>query len=334
VAGRLSFRRFLSGDYNPIFQSKYGNKELDSTNGSADDEVRDDRRRAIVAAASNRREEEVAAVLVGYMDESSDGTKLPKVFTLSCLVSDSLMWIHFEWAWQRVLDEKNEDLRRQGRQEIKRFHAQDINNFAEEYKDWNPGERLEFCRMLSHVFERHPVHIHSWDMPLDVLVEEIPESKSNPIGLAYCVLLGKIMQQIGDMTLTLYRGDLISLHHERCDHDASLAEWFNLMLEDETFQFRHRFVSITPERWEFCVPLQPADLVAYETFKEGMRYIQGTKESKRGRMRLSLEALINLDSIGGRASAYSRVTIKNLKKTLDNDPETKQALFKAARIKN
>jgi hypothetical protein len=277
---------------------------------------------------------EVAGVFVGYMDESYDGSKVPKVFTLSCLVSDNSMWIHFEWAWLKVLEEKNQELRSQGRTELSRFHAQDINNFAEEYRDWNPAERLAFCETLTDVFRRHPVHIHAWDMPLDVLVQEIPETEPNPVGLAYCVLLGEIMKQIGETTLSLdgYRGELISLHHDHCKYDASLLEWFNLLLEDEKFQFRNRFLSITPERWEFCVPLQPADLVAYENFKEGMRYVKDSKEAKRGRRRASLEALITLDSIGARSVAYTRETIRGLKQKLDEDPETKQALFKAARI--
>jgi len=271
-------------------------------------------------------------VLVGYMDESYDGSALPKVFTLSCLVSDMSMWIYFEWAWLKVLEEKNEELRSQGRKELTRFHAESINNFTGEYKDWDGDERLALCEKLTDVFRRHPVHIHAWDMPLDILVEEIPETKANPIGFAYCVLLGEVMGQIGEKTLSLYKQDLIHLHHDHCDYDAALLEWFNLLKDDEKFAFRERFLSITPQRWDACVPLQPADLIAYENFKEGMRHIKDSKESKRGRMRLSLEAVINLNAISGRAVAYTRDGIRDLQKKLDRDPETKRALFKAARI--
>jgi hypothetical protein len=106
-------------------------------------------------------QDEVAAVLVGYMDESYDGSDVPKVFNLSCIVSDTSMWIYFEWAWLKVLEEKNKELRSQGRTELTRFHAQDINNFAGEYRGWSPAERLAFCEKLTDVFNRHPVHIHS-----------------------------------------------------------------------------------------------------------------------------------------------------------------------------
>ena len=92
-------------------------------------------------------------------------------------------------------------------------------------------------------------------------------------------------------------------------------------------------MSITSKRWESCVFLQPADLVAYENFKEGMRYhVKDSKEATRNRMRKSLEALINLDSISGRACTHTREMIRELKHKLDQDAETKQVLFKAARI--
>jgi len=285
----------------------------------------------------HRGPNEIAIVFVGYMDESYDGSAVPKVFNLSCLVSSITGWIYFEWDWLKILEDKNQELRRQGRKELSRFHAKNINNFAEEYKDWSPSERLEFCTKLTEVFGRNPVHIHGWDMPVQTLVEEIPETSPNPVGFAYVMLLGELMQQIGETTLSLpnYRGDLISLHHDTCKYDAALLEYFNLLLEDRSFQFRERFTSITPERWQFCAPLQPADLVAYENFKEGMRFhVKDSKEAKRNRMRKSLEAIINLDSISGRARTYTREMIQALKEKLDKDPETKSAIFKAARIHN
>jgi hypothetical protein len=55
------------------------------------------------------------------------------------------------------------------------------------------------------------------------------------------------------------------------------------------------FTTIAPFGWEDCVPLQPADLVAYENFKDAMR-----KVAPRDR-RKALEVLVNLDSFGGRA---------------------------------
>jgi hypothetical protein len=278
---------------------------------------------------------EIQAVLVfrGYIDESYDRQSPPRVFSLSCLIAFDNMWPWFEMAWVKVLEEKNAELRSQGRKELSRFHAQDINNYAEEFKGWSSTERQAFSEKLTNVFRRNPVHFHGWDMPLPILIEEIPEVKTNPIGFAYCVLLGELMKQIGETTLSLYPNDFITLHHEICCYDSSLLEWFQLMVKNEKFKFSEQFLSIAAERWQHCIPLQPADLIAYENFKEGMRYhVPDSKEAKRGRMRLSLDALINLEGIGARGRGYTREMIQELKQKLNEDPETKQALFKAARI--
>ncbi len=276
-------------------------------------------------------------MFVGYIDESHDSATVPKVFTLSCLVSSNAGWLHFEWDWLKVLEWKNGELRRQGRQEIPRVHANELNNFQGEFKDWSPDERLEFSMKLTEVFHRNPVHIHGWDMPLQILVEEFPAVAPNPIGFAYIVLLMELMQQIGETTLSLkgYKDELLSLHHDRCDYDAALAQQFGYILNDETFEFRHRFTSINPECWEHCVPLQPADLVAYENFKEGMRFhVPESKEAKRGKPRQSLTALIDLDSISARARGFTRDGIRALKNTIDTlDEDAKKILFATARIR-
>jgi len=112
------------------------------------------------------------------MDESYDGSAVPKVFSLSCLVSHVSMWIYFEWGWLKVLEDKNRELRNKGRKELSRFHAKDINNFQGEYEDWTSDERLDFCAKLTEIFKRNPVHIHGWDMPLQILIEEISETPS------------------------------------------------------------------------------------------------------------------------------------------------------------
>jgi hypothetical protein len=125
--------------------------------------------------------------------------------------------------------------------------------------------------------------------------EEFPEVAPNPVGFAFIVLLMELMQQIGETTLTLpnYKRETTSLHHDHCDYDAARAQPFGYLLNDKTFEFRHRFTSLPPEYWPHCVPLQPADLIAYENFNEGMRFHgPDSKESKRGSPRQSLTALL------------------------------------------
>jgi hypothetical protein len=123
-------------------------------------------------------------VLRGFIDESHDGSAVPKVFTLSCLVSDDSVWPWFDLDWTRVLQEKNAQLQQEGRKQISRYHAADCSNLVGEFSGWTVPEQIEFSVQLFDVFKKNPVHIHSYDMPLQLLVQQFPETKPNPVGFA------------------------------------------------------------------------------------------------------------------------------------------------------
>jgi hypothetical protein len=91
-----------------------------------------------------------------------------------------------------------------------------------------------------------------------------------------------------------------------------LLDSFDSMINDDTFRHRNRFSSITPTSWEHCIPLQPADLVAYESFKEAERQPDIRKR------RRSLQALLDLGStFGGRCVYIPREGIREIKVMLD-----------------
>lgn len=77
-----------------------------------------------------------------------------------------------------------------------------------------------------------------------------------------------------------------------------------LVAEDSTFKYRNRFASLTSEAWEDCLSLQPADLIAYENFKESMR--AHTHRDRRG----SLAAIVELDAVSGRSRGFTQKGIR------------------------
>jgi hypothetical protein len=266
----------------------------------------------------------------GYIDESHDNAKIPKLFTLSCIIGFDNMLPWFEMAWTKVLEDKNEQLRQEGRQPISRYHAVYCNNLRGEYKDWSVEEQIEFSLKLFKVFRHHPIHIHSYDLPLQLMVQEIPETQPNPIGFAYVILLRMLMEQICEETLRLYPCDEISLHHDQCNYDGALADAFSNMLADPLFKCSGRFTSITPEQGRHCVMLQPADMIAYENFKDGMRLNNPNGRERRK----SLKTILDLDAISGRAQGFTIEGIRQLKKNMDAlDKKTKDILFASARIR-
>jgi hypothetical protein len=269
----------------------------------------------------------------GYIDESHDSSPVPKVFSLTCIVTFDNMRPWFEMAWMNVIEKRNAELKSQGRPQISRYHAADCSNLRGEFEGWTIDEQIDFSLKLFAVFRNHPIHIHSYDMPLQLMVQQIPATAANPVGFAYVILLTMLIAQIGENTLALYPNDQISLYHDHCDYDGALADAFKQITNDPIFTAKNseRFVSIGSETWQNCIMLQPVDMIAYENFKEGMRHYYPSPKVK-GR-RKSLSTLLDLEAISGRASGFDLKAIQELKSTIDSlGEETRVRLFKAARI--
>jgi hypothetical protein len=261
------------------------------------------------------------AVFVGYIDESYDA----EFFTLACLVGSGSTWLFGEWDWKRCLEATNAHLAAQGRKSLSRYRGADCSGLKNEYAGWTKDEQIELTQRLLEVFRKHPMHILSYSLNLKELVNEIPDTKPNPIGFAYVLMLYHLMIEIGDYTLR-NQPDVISLIHDRCDYDAPLAEAFNHMINDPNFAYKDSFVTIAPESWQYCIPLQFADFVAHANFDEVRRKKANKNRSK------ALSLLLDLDSIGGRAKGITAQGLRELRKILDADEATKEILLATARV--
>lgn len=254
-------------------------------------------------------------VFNGYIDESGNGD----IFALSCVFAQRTNWMWFMQDWQTTIDKKNAELRKSGRKEISRYHASDCNCLFGDFESWTRSEQIEFTKSLVKVFSKPSNHLTvvSYALDLHELVEEIPETAPDPYGFAYSLLLKMVMVEIGHMITEAPNGDTrevkVPLIYDRCPYDGALLQAFNSLLADSTFRYPRLFTTIAPKGWEDCPNLQPADLLAYENFKESeRRYYARDRE-----MRRSLEALLELESFGGRAKHMDRNSIRTLKELMD-----------------
>jgi hypothetical protein len=214
----------------------------------------------------------------------------------------------------KCLEEKNASLSALGRTPISRYHSVDINNFRGEFADWDGPERQAFCEKLMKVFSRHEWGYEGYLINLQAMVEELPKTKCDPIGVAYDVLLKFLMAEIGKGILIELPNAKMTLFHERCAYDGILLASFNELINDSTFASRKCFTTIAPMGWENCVPLQPADLVAYENFKDGFRSLPNPKPRERRKI---LEELLSMDSFVPHAKMLTRENIAKLKPLFD-----------------
>lgn len=252
--------------------------------------------------------------LTGYIDESYSGECPPRMFSLTCLLAKGSEWPWIEMAWQKCVEEKNASLKAEGRTTILRYHSVDINNFREDFSGWNGPERQVFCEKLIRVFARHEWGYEGYLVNLHELVDEWPETSSDPIGFAYDVLLKFLMLEMGQGINSELPDCRVKLFHERCSYDGAYQNSFNALMTDPTFAYKHCFSTIAPMGWEDCVLLQPADLVAYGNFKEGYRTQPGEKPRER---RIIFKELLSLDSFVPHLKQINRANIAKLKGIFD-----------------
>lgn len=261
----------------------------------------------------------VYTVFRGYIDDSGN----EKIFTLGCIMAKGETWQWITMDWKAVLDAKNTSLTKQGRKQLPRFHAVDLNNFREEYSDWNPDERKEFSKDLLHVFQKpsNRVNGYAYSIELDALAEIIPRTKSDPKGFAYSLLLKLLMIDIGRKFTESNEGDLseirVALIHDRCGYNGVLQEAFDSYRRDETAAFGGIFSTLAPMGWEDCVPLQPADFIAYENYKEVLRRVSDNEKDRKRDRRIPLKELLNSDSFGGFCKSLGEGAIAELNRLMD-----------------
>lgn len=279
------------------------------------------RHRAVGALKGNH-----FVVFIGYMDESS---KNDEWFILSVIIAYGGEWQWIVWAWEKMLEGTNRILAAQGRRTLSRYKAADCSSCEGEFRGWTKEEQIALTKKIISIFNLHRMRVVSYSVNLRELVHEIPETKADPKGFAYVLLLHFLLPEIWDLLKNenhLQPSDRVALIHDRCEYDAALLDAFNQMKDDDGFEHRDRFTTIAPMGWEECIPLQPADLLAYENLREAELKSAGKKRRK------TLELLLDLNTFGGCAKGINAEILRKLwnEKLYEG---TKEILLRQARIK-
>lgn len=249
-------------------------------------------------------------VFRGYIDESYNA----HVFTLSCLISTGKIWSEFSRAWKLTLDSVNRKLKAKGRTTVSRYHAADCSNLKREFADWTTDEQRALFADILKVFKRHQVDTVALSVNLQDMDTYFPEARkyAQPdfrtflYGMTTRFLLGRI----ADRFCIRYPNPKIALVHDRNGYDSVMLEAFNQQIADPAFEHKDCFTSFAAAGWETCIPLQPADLVAYENFKDALRKINPRER------RISLKMLVDLDAFSGRAQSMDKPAILRLREEM------------------
>jgi hypothetical protein len=246
-------------------------------------------------------------ITLGYIDESYEGISIPETFTLSCSLASGADWPFIETAWAWVIGEKNESLAAEGRKLLRRYHAVDCFNRINDFDGWEKEERNAFVQKLFRVFEMFPTSHIALTVSARDIAEIWPENKEQPLHFAYNTLLRLLMLEIARNRYTLGLKGNVSLMYERSDYGVAMTNGFTRMMEDPTFLSKDMFTTLAPMGWEKCLPLQIADLAAYEVFHDVKR------RDKNKPMNLSLEALVQNGTFQLISKRIMRVNLVDLR---------------------
>lgn len=256
----------------------------------------------------------IFVIFRGYIDESYGPDK--NVFAWSCVIARGKEWDEIERKWKLHLDAKNKALKKAGRPVITRYHASDCSSRHGEFEGWSYEERDSFVRGLFGVLKQVDTFTAVFDMQLDDLCDVFPEWAHDRLEAAYgtltvflMYLIGKDFKKFGDGRI-----NRVTLFHDQTGgngkYDPAILRAFNSQMGKPDFMYKDYFTTIAPLKWQDCIALQPADMVAFECFKEAQARLE-QRSSRR-----SFKALLDLGSFGIHSKTYQKEAIVRMRQEL------------------
>jgi hypothetical protein len=190
-----------------------------------------------------------------FCDESYD----PGIYTVAGLIASEQQWEKFERRWTGVPQEFG----------VSRFHASHLNCYGGEFEGWRGTDKGKnfSTRLIKAITQRTMVLVSCsvFRAPYD----ELPDVARQRLGSPYELCFKHCIALAAEQAIPRLEKDArFSVVYERdTEIGTKPTQIFDLMREDQSWKYRSRLITSAPGSWEDFMPLQPADMVAYETFK-------------------------------------------------------------------
>jgi hypothetical protein len=196
-----------------------------------------------------------------YCDESYDGNaNEPDYFTISGFFSDQPTWEDVEGEW---IDTNL-------RYGVSGFHATDLNRYDGEYQGWCKSKACEYSAELLHCINRHGARMRAYNCGIrgDAYRKVISAAGQIKLGHPWICCFQSCIAMIAKDMETLSREDSFSVVLGRENRfDALAVAAFGQLADNPSFPYRHRLMTCTPGSPRNIIPLQVADLMAFEYYK-------------------------------------------------------------------
>ena len=217
-------------------------------------------------------------MIIGYFDDSGTSAH-DSVVAVAGYIGSELQWQRFCREWGSLLSEFD----------VRVMHRTDLENYRREFAGWTPEKRNEFVNKAQRIIKRR-TYVAIGKAILRADFEDLfPDNLKRFYGGAYgfcAILCLSRAKRWFDQTKV---GDLIDWVFEAgTEGSGQISHLFNALWRDG--QMRNDF---RLGNWSFAgkdvVPLQAADVIAYEVFKHATNQFVA---QPRRRARLSLDHLV------------------------------------------
>jgi hypothetical protein len=222
-------------------------------------------------------------VLEGYFDESYNS----QTFVLGGWIAEDRQFSWLETQWVRRLALENRRLLKQGKQPLSRYHASDCSSRKNEYDGWALTEQISHAKAFLRFISQRTMVAITCGVSLKDLVDVFPKNKHDALEQAYLLCFRQCMGLIARAMSKWAPSERITLFHDRGNIDHKILQEFNVLIDDPEWKQRKYFVTIAPLSWRDSIALQPADLIAFESFK-----LLDSKLYTQRQMRKSLQNLL------------------------------------------
>jgi hypothetical protein len=197
------------------------------------------------------------AMFTGYFDESGTHGD-SKVLCVAGLISTVEQWTEFQREWREALDDAG----------VSYFRMALFENRLKDFADWDNAKRHRVLRRLTGIIKRRVY----FGVGRAVLVSDFHEAFEGRhkyyYGEPYRFCSFMSMLGIGAWQDKHDRHDLIPYVFEKGAHGSSnLTRFFSWISGNPEIKQRARLSSLTFADKKEVLPLQAADLVAYEFYK-------------------------------------------------------------------
>ncbi len=234
----------------------------------------------------------------------------PKTYVLGGFFSSSITWGNVEKKW-RAINEKHK---------VPRFHAAHLNGKTHEYEGWDDTKKIAYSKELLSVVHEEGKRMYAvtCGMFADEYRNIISEEGRRKMGSPYLACFNSCVTRVARMMDEPGAGntlpeDKFAVLIDPDEGYLEAVESFYRMKENPTFLHRARLATCAPLKMEECVAMQPADLIAYETFKR-----LHAQRKRKAEIRYVLKALMKENIVN--ESYIGAATLRRMKDQIESTP--------------